>query len=140
MPLALVLLDVDHFKAFNDRHGHPAGDACLRRVATLLAGAARRPTDLVARIGGEEFAVLLPHQDATDAEAVAQRCITMLDHAGIAHGASPVAAHVTCSAGVADAAGLGEAADPAQLLAAADAALYRAKQAGRHRSERAVRA
>ncbi len=140
MQLALVLLDVDHFKAFNDHHGHPAGDACLRQVATLLAGVARRPTDLVARIGGEEFAVLLPHQNAADADAVARRCIATLDEAAIAHGASPVAAHVTCSAGVADAAVLGAAGDSAQLLSAADGALYQAKQSGRRRSARAATA
>ena len=60
-PLALLMLDVDHFKRFNDRHGHPAGDACLREIATVLRGTACRPTELVARLGGEEFAILLPH-------------------------------------------------------------------------------
>ncbi|MFY9513203.1 MAG: diguanylate cyclase, partial [Rubrivivax sp.] len=123
MSLSLLLLDVDHFKRFNDQHGHPAGDACLRQVATLLASAARRPNDLVARIGGEEFAILLPHQDGDEAELVARHCLRALDGAAIAHGDSPVAGHVTLSVGIADASLLPEADAPA-LLAAADAALY----------------
>lgn len=137
LPLALLLLDVDHFKRFNDRHGHPAGDACLRRLALLLGDAARRPTDLVARIGGEEFAVLLPHHDADAAEVVAWRCLAAVDEAAIPHGDSPVAPHVTLSIGVADLSGIAAGPDPTPLLAAADHALYRAKQGGRHRVLRA---
>jgi diguanylate cyclase (GGDEF)-like protein len=144
MPLALLLLDVDHFKRFNDRHGHPAGDSCLREVAKLLRSAARRPTDLVARIGGEEFAILLPHQDGDEAEVVALRCLAALARARIVHGDSPVAAHVTLSIGIAHvahvngSAGTMRDADVARLLDAADGALYGAKQQGRQRSVRAA--
>jgi diguanylate cyclase (GGDEF)-like protein len=132
IPLALLLVDVDHFKRYNDRHGHPAGDACLRRVAAVLLEHGRRPTDLVARIGGEEFALLLPHEEVAGALALAESCVRAVDAANIAHLASPLAAFVTVSVGVAvlrD--GI---CDAAALLAAADAALYQAKERGRHRA------
>lgn len=137
LPLALLLLDVDHFKRFNDHHGHPAGDDCLRQVAALLREAARRPTDLVARVGGEEFALLLPHQDGDEGEQVALRCLAILDRAAIPHGDSPVAPVVTLSVGVADLRCVAAGPEPGPLLAAADGALYRAKQQGRHRALRA---
>jgi diguanylate cyclase (GGDEF)-like protein len=133
LPLALLMLDVDHFKRYNDRHGHPVGDACLRSVATLLRDVARRPSDLVARIGGEEFAILLPHDDAAEAQRVAEHCLAALDAAAIPHGDSPVAPQVTMSIGIAELSTLGEHATAAALVAAADNALYRAKQIGRHR-------
>ncbi len=138
LPLALLMLDVDHFKRYNDRHGHPVGDACLRRVAALLLEVARRPSDLVARVGGEEFAILLPHDDAAEAQRVAEHCLAALDAAAIPHGDSPVAPQVTLSIGIADLAALGDAASAAALVAAADHALYRAKQIGRHRAVRAA--
>src|SRR5207245_8278617 len=72
-PLSLVLIDVDHFKSYNDRYGHPAGDECLRRVAETMAAVLKRPGDLTARIGGEEFASLLPETDAPEAAALAER-------------------------------------------------------------------
>jgi diguanylate cyclase (GGDEF)-like protein len=131
MRLALLLVDVDHFKRYNDRHGHPAGDECLRRVAAVLREHGRRPTDLVARIGGEEFALLLPHQDVAGALALAETCVQAVDTARITHLASTLG-FVTVSAGVAvlhD--GI---ADASSLLRAADAALYRAKESGRHRA------
>ncbi len=131
MPLALLLLDVDHFKAYNDRHGHLAGDACLRQVAAVLRSCAQRPTDLVARWGGEEFAMLLPYADAQQAHQQALRCLAALDEAALPHGASPLAAHVTLSAGVAAFSTQG-AGDAEALVRAADTALYRAKMAGRH--------
>ncbi len=132
VPLALVLFDVDHFKAYNDRQGHLAGDACLLEVAAVLRRSAQHPTDLVARWGGEEFAMLLPHASADDAGTRAQRCIDALDAQALPHGASPLAGHVTLSAGLAifDAP---HATSADALLQAADAALYRAKQADRHR-------
>jgi diguanylate cyclase (GGDEF)-like protein len=138
-PLALLLLDVDHFKRFNDRHGHPAGDVVLQRVAAALRGTARRPGDLVARWGGEEFAVLLPHTGADEAAAHAGRCLAAVDAQALPHGDSPVSGCVTLTAGVAtlDGAVAAGPADPAALVAAADAALYRAKQAGRHGVARA---
>jgi diguanylate cyclase len=135
--VALVMIDVDHFKRFNDRHGHQEGDACLRRVAQSLQGCARRASDLVARYGGEEFVLILPHTALDDAAIVAQRCLAAIDEALIPHGDSPTAANVTISIGVAavrlDAASDG---DVARLVRAADAALYRAKSGGRHRVER----
>ena len=131
LPLALLVLDIDHFKAYNDRYGHPAGDACLRQVATVLRECAARPTDLVARLGGEEFAVLLPHQGSAEAMQVAERCARAIEAAAIAHEGSPLARHVTVSVGVAESAR--PATEAAALLAAADAALYRAKRQGRRR-------
>ncbi|HEX6722907.1 MAG TPA: diguanylate cyclase, partial [Burkholderiaceae bacterium] len=131
MPLALMVIDIDHFKAYNDRYGHPAGDACLRRVADMLRECAGRPTDLVARLGGEEFAVLLPHQGSADAMHVAERCLQVVEAAAIAHAGSSVAPHLTVSIGVAQS--IETAHDGATLLAAADAALYIAKRQGRRR-------
>lgn len=132
-PLSLLMLDVDHFKRFNDRHGHPAGDACLRSIATLLRGTAGRPTDLVARVGGEEFAILLPHVERSEAQALAGRCIDVVAQAGIVHGDSPIGPFVTLSVGIADLHSVGEQAGPSALIDAADTALYSAKRAGRFR-------
>ncbi len=135
LALALLLVDVDHFKDYNDCYGHPAGDAALRAVALALQAAAQRPNDLAARIGGEEFAVLLPHCGAAQAAAIAQRVLDGVAGLALPHRTSPVAPHVTVSVGVAslEPPGSPQAADPAALLKAADAALYSAKQAGRHR-------
>jgi diguanylate cyclase (GGDEF)-like protein len=130
-PLTLMLIDVDHFKPYNDRHGHLAGDDCLARIAAALLGCARRPGDLVARYGGEEFAVLLPVTDEHGAMTQARRCMDSIDGLGLPHGASPVGPHVTLSIGVA----VAERAQPQrqeELIHRADAALYRAKANGRH--------
>jgi len=132
-PLALLIVDVDHFKRYNDRYGHAAGDDCLKAVAAVLRASAGRPTDLVARVGGEEFALLLPHEAGRGALALAQRCLRALDAEAIPHADSPVAPQVTVSIGVADLWGCGMR-DPAALFAAADAALYAAKGQGRHRA------
>jgi diguanylate cyclase (GGDEF)-like protein len=130
------MLDVDHFKRFNDHHGHLEGDACLRRVAGALQGCARRASDVVARYGGEEFVLLLPHTSLDDAMAVAQRCLAAVDEHAIAHGDSPLGPHVTVSVGlVALQLDPGRGADPSALLRQADEALYRAKAQGRHRVE-----
>jgi len=128
--VAVVMFDIDYFKRFNDLHGHLAGDSCLRRVGAILTAALRGPDDLVARLGGEEFAVLLPGADADGAGAMVQRCMDLLEDAAIAHGDSPLGPHVTFSAGLA----IMHAGDNAEnLVARADAALYRAKLAGRAR-------
>jgi diguanylate cyclase (GGDEF)-like protein len=132
-PLALLMMDVDHFKRYNDRHGHPAGDACLQQVAEVLRRSARRPADLVARIGGEEFAMLLPHHTADEARTQAERCVAALQAAALEHGDSPVAACVTLSIGGAHVPASGAAITAAELLRQADAALYEAKQGGRNR-------
>jgi diguanylate cyclase (GGDEF)-like protein len=128
--VALLLIDIDHFKRFNDYHGHPAGDACLRRVAAVLTASLRGPGDFAARIGGEEFTVLLPGEGSEGACSVAQRCTELLADAGIIHGDSPLGPHVTFSIGVAVGA-VGTVA--ALLMERADAALYQAKREGRAR-------
>jgi diguanylate cyclase (GGDEF)-like protein/PAS domain S-box-containing protein len=123
-PLSLVLLDVDHFKAFNDAYGHPAGDDVLRRVAGVL-GRTVRCTDLVARYGGEEFAVLLPDTELAGAMVLAERCRRAV-------AAEPWERRlVTVSIGVATVTGDTPTAD--DLVRRADEALYRSKQAGRNR-------
>ena len=131
-PLALMLVNIDHFKLFNDRHGHPEGDRASQTAAAVLGRPARRPGELVARYGGEEFVLLLPHADDADAMAVAERCQEAMATLALPHGASPVAATVTLSIGAAlHRAGVRE--DAASLLQRADAALYAAKAGGRAR-------
>jgi diguanylate cyclase (GGDEF)-like protein len=95
------LLDVDCFKSFNDVYGHPAGDDCLRKIAGVLVGTARRGGELIARCGGEEFAVLLPGVGAAEATALAQRMCQNVRDLNVAHAASTVTAYVTVSIGVA---------------------------------------
>jgi diguanylate cyclase (GGDEF)-like protein len=130
-PLALVLADIDHFKAYNDALGHPAGDACLVRVARVLAAAASRAGDVVARYGGEEFAILAPGLDLDRAAEFAESMRGALGAAAIPHPAAATA-EVTSSFGVA-AFTPGPETKQVELLGAADAALYRAKSAGRNR-------
>jgi len=129
-PLSLLLLDVDHFKKVNDTHGHPAGDAVLRGVAAV-ARAQARDTDLVARYGGEELAVVLPETDAAGARAIAERLRAAVE--GTSHATEQGALRVTVSVGVATWPGGGQ--TPDELLTTADRALYRAKQTGRNRVE-----
>jgi diguanylate cyclase (GGDEF)-like protein len=132
--LALVLLDVDFFKRFNDRHGHQAGDDCLRQVAAAVKGAMRRPTDVVARYGGEEFACVVPDVDESGALALAFRISEAVRTLAIPHGDSGVGDHVSVSLGVARAlppAPGASALPPSALVEAADRLLYRAKAAGR---------
>ncbi|WP_164884943.1 PAS-domain containing protein [Rubrivivax rivuli] len=132
-PIALLLLDVDHFKRYNDLHGHPAGDECLRQVAQVLRGTARRAGDLVARIGGEEFGLLLPHHSADEARAQAESAIAALAEAALPHGDSPVSPQVTLSIGGVQVAQPGAGLEAAMLVQRADEALYAAKHAGRQR-------
>jgi diguanylate cyclase (GGDEF)-like protein len=99
--LSLLLVDVDHFKRYNDLHGHRAGDACLCQVAGLIAAAARRAGELPARYSGQAFAVLLPHAALAPARAFAQSLCAAFEAAALPHGDSPVAPHVTASIGVA---------------------------------------
>lgn len=133
-PLALLYLDVDYFKAYNDHYGHAAGDDCLRRLAGVLGTASRRPGDLAARYGGEEFVIVLPATDLAGAAEVAERILAQVDALRLPHAASMVAPHVTVSIGVAARLPVADG-RPQVLLAAADAALYAAKGAGRHRVE-----
>lgn len=129
--VSIVMIDVDHFKKYNDRHGHPAGDVCLSRVADALTASARRPTDLVVRFGGEEFIVLLPHTGAPMARQVAERIRQAVESLGLSHGGSDTAPVVTVSVGVATVRAGGRQ-GAAELISAADAALYRAKAQGRN--------
>lgn len=135
-PLSLLMIDIDHFKAFNDRYGHLEGDRCLARVAERLMDTVRQGHDLVARYGGEEFAVLLPQTALLEAEAIAQRICDAVAALRIpSAGAMPVG-HVTISVGAASYIGADTDASHA-LVASADKALYAAKAAGRGRVERA---
>lgn len=127
--LALILLDVDFFKLFNDRYGHQRGDECLIAVADCLSTSLREPTDVLARYGGEEFVILLYGVDADAAETVAKRIAGELAICAIPHADSSVSEQVTASLGIA----LwrrGESID--ELLVRADEALYRVKDGGRN--------
>ena len=130
--LALLLVDIDHFKLYNDRLGHPQGDRALQAVAAVLMQQARRPGELVARYGGEEFALLLPHADAATTAAVVERCQRAMATLALPHEASPTAPHVTMSIGAARLDPLARESAEA-LLRRADMALYAAKAAGRAR-------
>jgi diguanylate cyclase (GGDEF)-like protein len=130
IPLSCIMVDIDHFKAYNDTYGHQAGDDCLSQVAQALETCNNRPSDLVARYGGEEFGVILPATEAAGAHMVAERmrlCVAQLE---IPHAGSSAAAHVTLSLGVATM-NAGDA-SPESLLQAADRALYQAKRRGRN--------
>ena len=131
-PLSLVLLDIDGFKAFNDRYGHPAGDDCLRQVAAALADVPRRAADLVARYGGEEFAMVLPEIDAAGAERIAEAARATIEALAIPHATSVAAPVVTVSAGAATRWPI-RGGSAMALVAAADRALYLAKRQGRNR-------
>ena len=133
---AAIVIDVDAFKAFNDRYGHQIGDDCLRRIAAMLRASLRRTSDRIARMGGEEFAVLLPQTSLDDAHVIAERMRKSIFDLRIPHADSPSGNVVTISAGVA---GSHAAVSPAELIAEADQALYRAKALGRNRVEKADR-
>ena len=131
--LALLLVDIDFFKAFNDRHGHQAGDECLKAVAVALSRAARRPMDLVARFGGEEFAVMLYNPSQSYLQEISMRIHAHVAALGIPHGASPVGPSVTVSVGVAYVIPTDERSYQG-FVQLADEALYQAKNEGRDRS------
>lgn len=128
-PLTLIMLDIDHFKPFNDHYGHPAGDECLREVSRILESVVRRPTDLVARYGGEEFAIVLPDTDSIT--LVAEACRAAIEAARIEHRLSEVSDVVTVSVGACSLIP-GPTTSLEQLKKQSDAALYRAKHAGRN--------
>jgi diguanylate cyclase (GGDEF)-like protein/PAS domain S-box-containing protein len=130
--LACLMVDIDHFKQYNDHYGHIAGDETLRRVAELLHTCVGRGGGSVCRFGGEEFVLLLPDTDVAEAQTLAQRCLDSLRLAAIEHAASPLRRSLSLSIGVA--ACVAEAhASPLRLVEQADAALYAAKQNGRAR-------
>lgn len=132
-PISLLMIDIDHFKSYNDLYGHPMGDECLRRVASVLVAALKRPADIAARYGGEEFVAVLPDTDTMAARQVAKQFLAALRAAGIVHEGSKRGV-VTASIGIAECGG-GESCLPDALVAHADMALYRAKEGGRDRVE-----
>jgi len=132
--LSLIMVDVDHFKRYNDTYGHAAGDICLKQVAAALNSVARRQGDIVARYGGEEFALILPNCNAASASAISSRLVQAVRALNIPHEGSSVG-HVTISVGAASlASGKGAQVDARELIDTADAALYRAKEQGRDRA------
>jgi len=132
LPLALIMADIDHFKAYNDIYGHQAGDECLRRVAGTLRSAIHRPADMVARYGGEEFVLVLPNTDIEGAEIVAEKIRTQVRSQKIPHRGSTSDRIVTISLGVA-VIYPHPLKSPDRLIKAADQALYQAKHEGRDR-------
>ncbi len=133
-PIALAMLDVDHFKAYNDAYGHPQGDECLRRIAQVLKTHGRRAGDLVARLGGEEFALLLPDMGPDLSEELAHRVLQVMVDEQIPHTGAPTLGYVTLSIGVATVRGKAlQDLTAKNLVDKADAALYEAKAAGRNR-------
>lgn len=132
--LALLMIDVDHFKAYNDEYGHPAGDACLRLVAKIIAAETQRAGDLAARYGGEEFAMLLPNTDAAGCARIGERIRSAIHEAGLVHSSNLASGCVTASIGGATCRpALERTAGVTSLVEAADRALYAAKDAGRDR-------
>jgi len=131
--LALLLLDIDHYKAYNDHYGHSQGDVCLQRLARLLRRCCRSGEAVLARYGGEEFAILLNDVGVERAVAIAERIHAGLARLALPHAASPTAPYLTCSIGIA-----AEVPQPPReagdLVRSADAALYAAKRGGRNRS------
>ncbi len=133
MPLSLLIIDVDHFKAYNDTYGHPAGDTCLRTIGNLLRMTLRRPSDLAARYGGEEFAAILPNTPEEGAMLLAEALRKSILGLGMEHTGTKLGA-VTASVGVATMTADSTISGPDELMAAADSALYAAKAGGRNRT------
>ena len=130
-PLSLILIDIDHFKTYNDNYGHQGGDDCLRQVAQKLASTVKRPSDLVARYGGEEFAVVMPGTDLEGAKSIAASLCDGVASMGLPHAHSSTAEHVTISLGVASMMPTTDS-KPQDLIEKADTALYRSKENGRN--------
>lgn len=136
-PLSLLMIDIDHFKAYNDHYGHQQGDQCLIAVAAALNALLKRSTDLMARYGGEEFAMILPDTDTEQAVQLAEAIRARTAQLAIPHAHGGANGHVTVSIGVAtQQADL--AVDVPTLIGAADGALYQAKNHGRNRAEAAT--
>ena len=129
-PLSVLLMDVDHFKRYNDCYGHRAGDDCLKQIAHALVGACERGSDFVARYGGEEFAAVLPNTSAKEAKSFANKLRNAVNDLNIPHKASLNADHVTISIGIATTEN-GQVYAEQTLLEEADLGLYQAKDAGR---------
>ncbi|TCT43188.1 GGDEF domain-containing protein [Martelella mediterranea] len=131
--VAMLMIDVDHFKRFNDAYGHPAGDACLRQVATLIRRSTRQEVDLAARLGGEEFAVIVSQGGIRAAQAIARRIERKFAIAAIPH-RDGVNGRITLSIGIASGSPENSESTAEDLIANADTALYQAKRKGRNRT------
>ncbi|PRH89703.1 diguanylate cyclase response regulator [Labrys okinawensis] len=136
-PISLLIIDVDHFKQYNDTYGHLAGDEVLKTVATAVRGTFQRPKDLAVRMGGEEFAVVLPQTLAGDLAFLADKVVQAIEALGLPHAASPIADKVTISVGGATHIPAGDD-QPERLIEAADKAMYEAKRSGRNRAATAT--
>jgi diguanylate cyclase (GGDEF)-like protein len=132
--LSLVMMDIDHFKAYNDTYGHMAGDECIKQVAQTLDSVAHRASDFVARYGGEEFVAVLPDTDNEGAVALAEKMREGIGALQIPHAESSAADHVTLSLGVSSIIPAGGS-SPGALIESADKALYQAKETGRNKVE-----
>jgi len=130
-PLSLLMVDVDHFKSYNDSYGHPAGDLALKKVAAVLTENLKRPADLVTRYGGEEFAIVLPETDSAGAMTVARACLRHLENLQIEHSKAAPYGVLTISVGVQTVIP-GKQSNAQELVAQADRALYAAKAQGRN--------
>jgi diguanylate cyclase (GGDEF)-like protein len=135
-PLSLIMIDIDHFKFYNDHYGHLQGDECLARVAAAISGSQHRPDDVVGRYGGEEFLVVLPNTSAKGAEQVAARMHRAVQDLQLPHVGNPIAEFVSISLGVASHRPVGKRRgspiDLPTLLTQADECLFRAKSSGRN--------
>lgn len=132
-PISVLMIDVDHFKLFNDHYGHPAGDACLKKITQTIKSCLRRPLDLLGRYGGEEFIVLLPETDSVGAFRVACSINQAMEAMGLRHDVSPTSHVTTVSIGGATCSrAAGHTLE--ELIKCADRALYKAKRSGRNRS------
>ena len=130
--ISLILFDIDHFKLFNDTYGHQAGDECLQKVAQALAATIKRPTDLVARFGGEEFVIILGGTDAGGALIIAEQAVKNIKNLNIPHSQSQTSDNLTISGGITTTFATSNFTETA-LIKAADQALYQAKENGRNR-------
>jgi diguanylate cyclase (GGDEF)-like protein len=130
-PLSLLLIDVDYFKELNDRHGHPEGDECLKKIAEQILKILRRSSDTLARYGGDEFAAILPETGKESVQLIADALRMSVEELKIANDGSEVARVVTVSVGVCSEQAI-LIRSTEEILNAADAALYRAKKLGRN--------
>jgi len=133
LPFSLIMMDIDHFKGYNDNYGHGAGDDCLQKVARTLTSTLSRPMDMIARYGGEEFVALLPGTDSAGAAKVAEDLRNAVESLAVTHEYSSVANVVTLSLGVATMNSDADQKMLSELLKRADVALYQAKEGGRNR-------
>jgi len=131
-PVALLMIDIDFFKLYNDTYGHQKGDSCLKQVASIISAAGKRPGDLVARYGGEEFAIILAETDLETARNIAENIRQEIEKTNMFHEKSSISNCITLSLGAASMAAT-RGSSPDRLVEAADSALYTAKREGRNR-------